>query len=198
MPSKAQNKQQSRVIKLIILDRDGVINEDSDNYIKSPAEWVPIDNSIAAIAALKEAGYYVAIATNQSGIARGYYNETTLHAMHKKMEDLLAQQHQKIDYIRYCPHGPDDQCSCRKPKAGMINEILAKFSILPENCLFIGDTISDYRASLAANVHFSLVKTGKGKRTIDTGKLPKNISIYEDLASTVEQIIKQQHEANVG
>ena len=100
--------------KYIILDRDGVINEDSDEYIKSPEEYIPIPGSLAAIAKLNQAGYVVVVATNQSGIARGYYDEATLQAMHEKLRQLLTKEGGNIDRIYFCPHGPDDDCECRK------------------------------------------------------------------------------------
>lgn len=157
----------SKNIKLIILDRDGVINHDSDNYIKSAGEWIPISGSLEAIAKLNNTGYKVAIATNQSGIARGYYTIKILDKMHQKMQSLLSEIGGTIDYIAYCPHGPDDNCSCRKPKPRMLLNIAEKFSIKTENIIFIGDTITDMQAANAANIGFVLVKTGKGTKTLN-------------------------------
>ncbi len=175
-------------MKLIILDRDGVINEDSDNYIKSSEEWIPIEGSLAAIARLNAAGYKIAIATNQSGIARGYYDLDVLAEMHKKMHDLLSLHHGKIDYIAYCPHGPEDGCSCRKPQPGMLLTIAKHFARPSEDIVFIGDTLSDMKAAKRANISFILVKTGKGLRTLETGKVDPNIPVYENLLDFVEHL----------
>ncbi|OUR61151.1 D-glycero-beta-D-manno-heptose-1,7-bisphosphate 7-phosphatase, partial [Bermanella sp. 47_1433_sub80_T6] len=109
--------------KLIVLDRDGVINYDSDDYVKSVDEWIPLPGSMEALAKLTQAGFKIAIATNQSGISRGYFTVATLAAMHQKMLTLATEAGAKIDYIAYCPHGPDDNCDCRKPLPGLIHQI---------------------------------------------------------------------------
>ncbi len=176
--------------KLIILDRDGVINHDSDDYIKSPQEWIPIKGSLEAISRLNKAGYLIAIATNQSGIGRGYYNLEALDAMHQKMQHLLTLLGGSIDQIEFCPHLPDANCEYRKPKAGMLNNIIKKLSIKPENTIMIGDTIGDYQAAITAKIAFALVKTGKGKRTLRRGQLPKHLPVYTDLATYVNQLLK--------
>ncbi len=175
---------------LIILDRDGVINEDSDNYIKSPQEWIPIEGSIEAIALLKKAGYLVGVATNQSGIARGYYGLDTLNAMHDKMASLLQKYSVSIDYIAYCPHLSADACECRKPKAGMLNEIIEYLGADRSSTIMIGDKLADVQAAQAADVDFALVKTGKGDRVIASGELPEAIDIYDDLSSFVKYLLR--------
>ena len=179
-------------LKLIILDRDGVINHDSDHYIKSVQEWQPIAGSIEAIALLKQAGYYVAIATNQSGIARGYYNLDTLQAMHTKMQALLAPYSSAIDYIAFCPHAPDDGCACRKPKAGMLLEIAQHFKADLSQVTLVGDTLSDQGAAQAAGTQFVLVKTGKGQRVLAARKhtdKPRNLQVYENLLDYVQSLL---------
>ncbi len=178
-------------MKLIILDRDGVINEDSDQYIKSPEEWIPIAGSLQAIARLNQARYKVAVATNQSGIARGYYDETTLRAMHEKMQHLLAEHNGSIDYITYCPHGPDEACTCRKPKPGMLLKITEHFGVSVKDCVFIGDTLGDMKAANSAGMDFVLVKTGKGMRTLSTGKIAANsVPVFESLDDYVKQLLE--------
>lgn len=177
----------SKKNKLIILDRDGVINHDSDHYIKSVEEWIPIDGSLEAIAKLNNLGYEVAIATNQSGIARGFYSLSTLEAMHTKLHQLLKVVGGKISYIACCPHGPDDGCSCRKPKPGMLLEIADHFSIPPEDVIFIGDTLSDMKAAKNAGINFVLVKTGKGKKTLEENKGIDTV-IFESLSDFVDQL----------
>jgi len=181
---------QSNPHKLIILDRDGVINYDSKNYIKSPEEWIPVPGSLEAISRLKQAGYSVAIATNQSGLARGYYDLERLNAMHNKMQKLLADfdVNAKVDYIRYCPHGPDDNCHCRKPKPGMLLKIAEYFSIKPEEATFVGDKNSDKKAAKAANMQFVLLKTAYKE---DTPENNKSVSgDYDSLKAWVDDYLR--------
>lgn len=178
-------------MKLIIIDRDGVINEDSDEYIKSPDEWQPIPGSLEAISRLNRAGYIVTIASNQSGLARGYFDTAELSAMHRKMELLLKEHGGHIDAVFYCPHGPDDDCECRKPRPGMLNEICNRFQARTEDVFFIGDTISDLKAAITAKVKPVLVKTGKGIKTAD--QLKENgfskVPVYEDLSDAVDAVL---------
>ena len=181
--------------KLIILDRDGVINEDSDNYIRSVSEWQPIEGSIRAIAALSKAGYQLAITTNQSGIARGYFPVTELNAMHQKMTDLVTSEGGKIDAIFFCPHGPDDQCSCRKPQPGMVLDALTQFQQKPENCWVVGDSLRDIQAGLQAGCKAALVRTGKGERTLrviaEKETAYSNIPVFTNLYDFVEQLLNE-------
>jgi len=180
--------------KLVILDRDGVINHDSDNYIKTVDEWLPIEGSMAAIAKLKNNGYKVAIATNQSGIGRGYYSVDTLHQMHQKMADLLKPLNAKIDHIEFCPHIPEDNCACRKPKPGMIKAIQKQFDADLSKVYFVGDTLSDLSTADHAKTKFALVKTGKGERIIDrvlASDAHKNTPVFNDLAHFVDTFIEQ-------
>ena len=178
-------------MKLIIIDRDGVINEDSDAYIKNTEEWIPLEGSLDAIARLNRAGYTVTVATNQSGLSRGYFDLKTLSAMHRKMESLLAEQGGHIDAVFYCPHGPKDDCDCRKPKPGLLNEIGKRFQTKLDNVLFVGDTLSDVRAAVAANAKPVLVRTGKGDKT---EKLLKengfeDVPVYKNLSKVVDAIL---------
>lgn len=175
-------------MKLLILDRDGVINEDSDAYIKSVAEWIPIPGSIEAIAQLSKAGWTVAVATNQSGIARGYYDLATLEAMHARLRELVAQQGGEVGLIVYCPHGPDDGCDCRKPKPGMLQTIARHYQVDPSGIWFVGDSGSDLKAALAVDSQPVLVKTGKGERTL-AGSLPANTLVFDDLAALAAELI---------
>ena len=171
---------------LIILDRDGVINYDSPDYIKSPAEWTAIPGSLAAIALLNQKGYHVAIATNQSGIGRGYYSVETFLAIHAKLNAELREHHGKISYLAYCPHLPTDNCNCRKPKPGLLQEILAFFGANPRQTgvSVIGDSLRDLEAALAAGCQPVLVATGNGSKTLL--KLPEldtanPIPVFTDL-----------------
>ena len=176
-------------MKLIILDRDGVINQDSEEFIKSVEEFIPLPGSLEAIARLKKAGYTIAVATNQSGIARGYYDEATLAAMHDKLAHLLDEQGGEIDYIAYCPHGPDDDCSCRKPLPGLLNEIGKHFNVELTNVPIIGDSLRDIQAARSVGAFPILVKTGKGENTLANADQISNIPVYADLAAAVDALL---------
>ena len=177
-------------MKLIILDRDGVINEDSDDYIKSPDEWMPIPGSLDAIARLNHAGYSVAIASNQSGIARGYFSLETLVAMSVKMNDMLALLGGRIDAMFFCPHGPKDGCDCRKPKPGMLTEIGNRFQTGLGNVFFVGDNMNDVMAAQAAGAIPLVVRTGKGEQTARmVAENDADIPVYNDLADVANAIL---------
>lgn len=187
--------------RLIILDRDGVINQDSDSFIKTIDEFIPLPGSLEAIAQLCQAGYSVMVATNQSGIARQLFSLATLNAMHDKLQTLLKPLGGHISGFYFCPHGPDDQCHCRKPKAGMILQIAEDFfgpDMVPEKTLsevfVIGDSLRDLQAGRAAGARVALVKTGKGIRSLkhiaennllDYQQLP----VYTDLADFTRQLL---------
>ncbi len=175
-------------MKLLILDRDGVINFDSDAYIKSVQEWIPIPGSIEAIAQLSKAGWTVAVATNQSGLARGYYSADTLEAMHTRLRELVAEQGGAMGLIVHCPHGPDEGCACRKPKPGLLETIGAHYLQALEDVWFVGDSRSDLDAALAAGAQPVLVKTGKGERTLSKG-VPAGTLIHDDLACVARALI---------
>jgi len=175
-------------LKLLILDRDGVINHDSDAYIKSVEEWLPIEGSIEAIAQLSKAGWTVAVATNQSGIARGYYDLAVLDAMHARLRTLVAEQGGEVGLIVYCPHGPDEGCDCRKPKPGMLKTIAAHYGVALAGVWFVGDSLGDLEAAKAVDCQPVLVKTGKGQKTL--GKtLPVGTLIFDDLAAIAAELI---------
>ncbi len=180
-------------MKLIILDRDGVINRDSDNFIKSVDEFEPLPGSLEAIARLNQAGYRVAVATNQSGIARGYYDLPTLNAMHDKLRRLLSQHGGRIDMIAFCPHGPDDGCTCRKPQPGMYLEIASRMEVPLDNVPVIGDSLRDLQAAQAVKAKPILVRTGKGERTIVKGEGLEGIPVYDDLAAAVNALLEELH-----
>lgn len=175
-------------IELIILDRDGVINYDSPNYIKSPAEWIPIPGSLPAIARLNQQGYKIAIATNQSGIARGYYDEAMLTAIHQQLQAQLALVGGHIDAIFYCPHLPGSGCLCRKPAPGLLYQARDYFAIPLDKALMIGDSLRDLQAAEAAGCPSILVKTGNGASTLE--KHPQlKMPIFADLQAAVMAII---------
>jgi D-glycero-D-manno-heptose 1,7-bisphosphate phosphatase len=176
-------------MQLIILDRDGVINEDSDTFIKSPAEWKPIRGSLEAIARLHRAGWRVVIATNQSGIARKLFDLDMLSRIHETMHRQVAESGGLIDAVFFCPHGPDDQCDCRKPKPGMFYDISGRLRISLKGVPAIGDSLRDIQAARAAGAAPMLVKTGKGTDTASNPELDKNVPVYNDLYSAVNALL---------
>jgi D-glycero-D-manno-heptose 1,7-bisphosphate phosphatase len=152
----------------VLLDRDGVINHDSDAFIKSPDEWLPIEGSLEAIALLNQHGYQVVVVTNQSGVARGLFDEATLAQIHAKMHRLVGEHGGKISAIYYCPHGADSVCECRKPKAGLLKAFAADFDADLSNIPVIGDSLRDLQAAERVGAMPILVKTGKGQQTLLT------------------------------
>ena len=178
--------------RMIILDRDGVINQDSDNYIKSPDEWIPIAGSLEAIKRLKKAGYLVTVATNQSGIARGLFSEDDLTAIHDKMHQMLSSRGVSIDEVFYCPHGPHENCICRKPKPGLLIQIARKYNINLSETPYVGDNIGDIRAAEIANARPILVRTGKGEYVMQNYPEAINVPIYDDLAHFVRETLKNR------
>ncbi len=176
-------------MKLVILDRDGVINYDSPHFIKNPDEWKPIPGSLEAIALLNQSGFRIALATNQSGISRGLFDMATLNAIHDKMVRTLGQFGGRIDALFYCPHGADDNCDCRKPKSGMIEEIGRRFAIDLNTVYSVGDALRDLQASARYGIQCILVRTGKGEKTLAEGGLPEGTWVCADLAEAAQRII---------
>jgi D-glycero-D-manno-heptose 1,7-bisphosphate phosphatase len=177
-------------VKLVILDRDGVINEESDAFIKTPDEWRPLPGSLEAIARLNHAGFQVVLATNQSGVGRGLFEVSTLNAIHDRMQRALGQIGGRIDAIFFCPHAEEANCSCRKPKAGLFEEIARRFSVDLEGVPSVGDSLRDLQAAAAVGAVPILVLTGKGEATREAGGLPENTRIYPDLATAVRAIVR--------
>ena len=175
-------------MKLIILDRDGVINFDSDRFIKTPEEWRPIPGSLEAIAALNQRGYRVVVATNQSGIGRGLLDIATFNSINDKMTRQLSQAGGRIDAIFFCPHAADANCDCRKPKAGMLREIARRFGVELKGVPAVGDSLRDLQAASEVGAQPILVTTGKGKFTLKQGGLPEGTEVYEDLAAFARAI----------
>ncbi len=177
-------------MKIIVLDRDGVINQDSDVYIKSVEEWMPEAGSIEAIVKLKQAGYTVAIATNQSGIRRGFYSRQTLSNMHLKLQGLLAEQGEKVDWISYSPYLSDDGSVCRKPLSGMLRAIENRYNIDLTGEIMIGDSLADMKVAQLKGMKPLLVKTGKGEKTLATqDACLKGVPVYQNLLAAVESLL---------
>jgi D-glycero-D-manno-heptose 1,7-bisphosphate phosphatase len=189
----------------IILDRDGVINYDSDYYIKSVDEFVLLPGSLDAIASLYHSGFKVFVATNQSGIAKELFSLETLHAMHRKLQNLLADKNAKIEQFYYCPHGPDDHCLCRKPRPGLIEQIAREH--LPNgladlrDVYVIGDSRRDLQAGMKAGTKIALVKTGKGKRSLkqiadEALHEFDQLRVYKDLAEFTREFLSRDEKIN--
>lgn len=177
------------VKKLVILDRDGVINSDSENYIKTPDEWIPIPNSLSAMSCLNKLGYTIVVATNQSGIARGYYSLDALEAIHRKMQEELMKVEGHIEQIYFCPHAPDADCACRKPNSGLLSTIFQDFPKAFPDATLVGDSLRDIQAAQKAGCGAVLVKTGNGRKTIASNKGLDLIPIFEDLSDYVSRLI---------
>jgi D-glycero-D-manno-heptose 1,7-bisphosphate phosphatase len=175
-------------MKLVILDRDGTINQDSDQYIKSPAEWKPIPGSIEAIARLTQGGWRCVVATNQSGIARGLFDMATLNAIHAEMHRVVNLAGGRIEAIFFCPHAADSNCECRKPKPGMLRDIAARMDVKLAGVPMIGDSLRDVGAAAAAGAKPYLVLTGKGKKTREAGGLPQGTEVFADLATIAARL----------
>lgn len=148
-------------MKLIILDRDGTINEDRDDYVKSPQEWVPLPGALEAIARLNHAGWHTVLATNQSGLGRGLFDMAMLNEMHARMNQLLARHGGRIDAVFFCPHAPEDQCDCRKPLPGLLLQIGERYGVNLSEVPMVGDSLRDIQAGQAAGCPTHLVRTGK-------------------------------------
>jgi D-glycero-D-manno-heptose 1,7-bisphosphate phosphatase len=178
---------------LIILDRDGVINFDSDHYIKSPDEWQPIPGSLEAIARLTHAGWHVAVATNQSGVARGLFDINVLHAIHAKMVHALTEKGGKIDAIFFCPHAPDTGCQCRKPAPGLLHDIAARYGRSLNGVPAVGDSLRDLQAAAALACAPWLVLTGKGAGTLKANhSLPAGTRVADSLEQVVNQLLNTE------
>lgn len=186
MPGGASKK------RLVVLDRDGVINHESADFVKSADEWRPLDGSIEAIAALTRGGFRVAVASNQSGLARGLFDYGALYAMHQKMRDLVSAAGGRIDHIVICPHGPDDGCDCRKPQPGLLLQVGEHFDMEMQNVPFIGDSVRDLQAALAAGARPILVRTGNGLEA-EAG-LPAglgDVEVFDDLRAAADALLAE-------
>lgn len=175
----------------IILDRDGVINYDSDEYIKSPEEFHLIPGSVEAIAKLNRAGYRVLVATNQSGVARGFYTVEMLEKMHAKLHAELSKVGGEIEEIFYCPHHPDEDCPCRKPKPGMFHQMDEKYHLNFAETFFIGDTITDIHVALTVGCKPILILSIKGKKTLEKHPEVALFPHFDDLAAAVDFVLSQ-------
>jgi D-glycero-D-manno-heptose 1,7-bisphosphate phosphatase len=176
-------------MKLIILDRDGVINHDSAQFIKSPDEWKPIPGSLEAISRLAESGYRIVVATNQSGVGRGLFDMDTLNAIHEKMIKAVAAVGGRIDAIFFCAHSADSTCECRKPKTGMFDQIAERFNVDLSGLPTVGDSLRDLQAGAAVGCAPFLVMTGKGAKTAVDPDLPVGTKVFPDLSAVTNYLL---------
>ena len=183
-------------MKLIVLDRDGTINEDRDDYVKSPDEWIPLPGALEAIARLNHAGWHTVIATNQSGLGRGTFDMAALNGMHVKMNQLLAKQGGRVDAVFFCPHAPEDGCSCRKPLPGLFEQIGERFGVSMRDVPVVGDSLRDLQAGAAVGCQPHLVRTGKGSM-LDPAQLEELCAlvpgtvVHADLGAFAEYMIRE-------
>ncbi|HET9679057.1 MAG TPA: D-glycero-beta-D-manno-heptose 1,7-bisphosphate 7-phosphatase [Gammaproteobacteria bacterium] len=174
--------------KLLILDRDGVINQDRDDYVKSADEWQAIPGALQAMARARQAGWIVTIASNQSGLGRGLFDEAALHAMHEKMRQGIEVFDGRIDSIFYCPHSPDDNCDCRKPKPGLLHQIARHYGSDLTHAVFIGDSLKDIQTAQAVNAKPVLVRTGKGAKT-ESLLSDNTVPVFDDLPAAITHLL---------
>lgn len=176
-------------MKLVILDRDGTLNPLGDDFITSPDEWSAQPGALEAVARLNHGGWRVVVATNQSGIGRGLFDMHALNAMHEKMHRLVNQAGGRIDAVIFCPHMADDQCDCRKPKPGMVHEVMERFNVRGDGLPLIGDSLRDLQAVAEVGGKPLLVRTGKGLRTLEKGGLPQGTQVFDDLFDAADYLI---------
>jgi D-glycero-D-manno-heptose 1,7-bisphosphate phosphatase len=184
-------------MRLVILDRDGVINEDSEEFIKSPDEWIPLPGSLEAIAQLTNAGWRVVVATNQSGLARKLFDIDTLNAIHDKMYNMVNEYGGVIEAVFFCPHGPKDHCDCRKPKPGMLEQIAQRLRIKLDGVPVIGDSLRDLQAARAVGAQPVLVRTGKGTKTLYSGEDLEGVPVYCDLKQAANALLTDSLAENI-
>ena len=176
-------------MKLIVLDRDGVINQEIDGPVVSPQDWEPIEGSLDAIARLNQAGYQVAVVTNQSGIARGVLSVDELHAVHQTMHEQVIQAGGRIDTVVFCPHSESDECDCRKPAPGMLYTLSERLDVDLTKVAVVGDSLKDIQAAMAAAAQPVLVRTGKGEQTLQSNKGLEHIPAFDSLAAYVDELL---------
>lgn len=178
-------------MRLVILDRDGVINYESDAYIKSPEEWRPIPGSLEAIARLNRAGFTVVVATNQAGVGRGLFSAATLAAIHQKMQAAVEQTGGRLAGIFVCPHAPWDNCSCRKPKPGLYQQIAEQLKVTLRHVPVIGDSLRDIEAAESVGARPILVRSGYGERSLLELQGAQRAEVFADLAAATDQLTRE-------
>lgn len=179
-------------MKLLVLDRDGVINEDSHGYIKSPEEWHPVPGSADAISELSRAGWTIVVASNQSAVGRGMIDVSMLNRINAKMHRVIAAAGGRIDAVFFCPHVSEDNCDCRKPKPGMLQDIARRYRLTGMQLIMVGDSRRDLEAVAAVDGLPILVRTGNGRKTEEAGDLPGNTLIFDNLAAVAAFLLARE------
>lgn len=188
------------MLKLVIFDRDGTLNEDRDDYVTSAEEWQPIPGALEAVARLTQAGWHAVVATNQSGLGRGLFDMAALNAMHLKLNQALAQAGGRLDAIFFCPHVPSDECDCRKPLPGLMHQIAERYAIDLKGVPAVGDSLRDMQAAQAAGCEAHLVLTGKAgamneaERAALLAQVPGTI-VHKDLDAFAESLLRRDRQA---
>ena len=177
-----------RPVRLVIVDRDGVINEDSDDYIKSPHEWRAIPGSVEAIGDLYRAGFEIVVVTNQSGLARGFFSEDALRGIHARMTEAVRDAGGEFAGIYYCPHLPSDDCDCRKPRPGLVRQLERDLNVSAIGAPFIGDKVSDVDLAAAVGGRPLLVRTGRG-REAERALAGRAIETFADLRAAANALL---------
>ncbi len=178
-------------MKLVILVREGVLNRTVEGYVLAPEQWEPLPGSLEAIAALNHGGFRVAVATNQAPVSRGLLDMATLNAIHQRMSRMVEAVGGRIDAIAVCPHSPEQACECRKPRPGMLLELMERFGALPPDTVMVGDTAADIEAGLAAGCRTWLVLSGHGRETRDAGRSPASVEVADDLAAVARALLAE-------
>ena len=176
-------------MKLVILDREGVLNRVVEGYVLKPEQWEPLPGSLDAIARLHHSGFRIAVATNQAAVSRGLLDMAMLNAIHQRMCRLVEAAGGKVDAIAICPHSPEEDCNCRKPRPGMLLELMDRFGAVPAATTMVGDTPADIHAGLAAGCRTWLVRSGHGQAMLDSGELPPKVSVCDDLAGFATRLL---------
>ena len=176
--------------RIVILDRDGVINHDSEGYIRSAEQWIPVPRSLEAIALLNQAGWRIVVATNQAGLARGLFDLATLNRIHARMHAMVQRCGGRIDAVFFCPHGEDANCACRKPRPGMLLEASERLDLSLEGQPFVGDSLRDLLAAREVGMQAVLVRTGNGRKTLEEpARIPDGTQVYDDLMAFAETLL---------
>ena len=178
-------------MKLVILDREGVVNRPVEGYVLSPERWEPLPGSMEAIARLHHAGYCIAVATNQAALSRGLFDMATLNAIHRRMGRLAEAAGGRIDAVAVCPHSPEQDCRCRKPRPGMLLELIDRFGASPAQTSMIGDRMADIQAGVAAGCRTWLVRSGDGRQTETSGQVPRGVAVCDDLADAARLLLSE-------
>lgn len=182
----------TRELKLVVVDRDGTLNQDPEDFLRGPDDWVPLPGALEAIARLNGAGWRVVVASNQSGLGRGLFDVETLNAVHARMHKALAQAGARVDAVFFCPHAPEDDCDCRKPKPGLFLQIAARYRVAPTQIVAVGDSLRDVGAGVAAGCDTHLVLTGQSAGFRSCGLpsgLPRGVTVHADLSAFADALL---------